>query len=143
MYYTFYLTYNVLHEIYQISYIMHCISYFTCYIIYIVGYLYLRVSSLLRPSSLLRLFSFYKIIFKFDVITRQQIAGNSIKSTMALSYNVVQCPHPKCFPHQQSMYGDPTPSKCFPHPNCSPHQESMCGVPPSSTRIFFMVSPPL
>ena len=114
---------------------MHCISYFTYYIIYIVCYLYLRVSSLLRPSSLLRLFSFYKIIFKFDVITRQQIAGNSIKSTMALSYNVVQCPHPKCFPHQQSMYGDPTPSKCFPHPNCSPHQES--------THFFFMVSPPL
>jgi len=59
------------------------------------------------------------------------------RAAQLVSFNVVQCPHPNCSPHQQSMWGVP-PFRVylFTYPNCSPRQESMCGVPPPSTMYF-------
>ena len=44
----------------------------------------------------------------------------------SFSFNVVRCPNPNCYPHQQSMCG-------VPPPNSSHNQESMCRVPPCSS----------
>ena len=39
------------------------------------------------------------------------------RAAQLVSFNVVQCPHPNCSPHQQSMWGVPPPPSISFHPS--------------------------